>query len=151
MSDKPKFEMPDEEYGGDVSAVDAWQLLSDDPAAVLVDVRTKVEHQLIGKPVLDSLSKEPIYVEWVTMDGVNPDFVAEVEAALESAGVAKDAPVIFMCQSGGRSKIAAMQLAKQGFSRSLNLADGFEGALDEKQHRNSVDGWKVADLPWQQT
>jgi rhodanese-related sulfurtransferase len=56
-----------------------------------------------------------------------------------------------MCQSGGRSKIAAKQCAELGYTASYNIAEGFEGDLDEHNHRNSVSGWKVAGLPWVQS
>lgn len=152
MAEKPaEWKMPEGEYAGDVTAREAWDALARDPAAVLVDVRTQVEWQLIGKPDLSSIEREPIYLQWVTMQGVNQDFVEELQVALNERGVAKDASVYFMCQSGGRSKMAAMQCAELGYASSYNIADGFEGALDEHQHRNSVSGWKVAGLPWAQT
>jgi rhodanese-related sulfurtransferase len=152
MAEKPsQWKMPEGEYAGDVTAAEAWDLLAGSPAAVLVDVRTQVEWQLIGKPDLSSIDREPIYLQWVTMQGVNQNFVEELGGALEQRNVAKDTPIFFMCQSGGRSKMAAMQCAELGYAASYNIADGFEGALDEHQHRNSVDGWKVAGLPWTQT
>ena len=95
--------MPDGDYAGDVTAAEAWHALTGDAAAVLVDVRTEVEWNLIGKPDLSSLDKEPIFLQWVKMGGVNKNFVPELQAALQERGVAKDAPVYFMCQSGGRS------------------------------------------------
>jgi len=150
-SKPPKWEMPAGEYAGDVTARDAWDVLAQDPAAVLIDVRTSVEWQLIGKPDLSSIEREPIYLQWVTMQGVNQNFVEELQAALNERGAAKDAAVYFMCQSGGRSKMAAMQCAELGYAASYNIAEGFEGALDEHQHRNSVSGWKVAGLPWKQS
>jgi rhodanese-related sulfurtransferase len=151
MAEKPsEWRMPEGEYAGDVTAAEAWDLLAGSPSAVLVDVRTQVEWQLIGKPDLSSIDREPIYLQWVTMKGVNQNFVEELGAALEQRNVAKDAPIFFMCQSGGRSKMAAMQCAELGYAVSYNIADGFEGALDEHQHRNSVSGWKVAGLPWTQ-
>ena len=150
-SKPPSFDMPDGEYAGDVTAQEAWEALAADPNAVLVDVRTKVEWQLIGKPDLSSIDGEPVYLQWVTMQGVNQKFVEELEAALAERDIAKDAPVYFMCQSGGRSKMAAMQCAALGYSASYNIAEGFEGDLDEHQHRNSVSGWKVAGLPWTQS
>ena len=85
------------------------------------------------------------------MGGVNKNFVAELQAVLQEQGVATDAPVLFMCQSGGRSKMAAMQCTELGYTRCYNIADGFEGDLDDHRHRNSVSGWKVAGLPWYQT
>lgn len=150
-SKPPQFDMPEGDYAGDLTAREAWDELAKNPAAVLVDVRTKVEWQLIGKPDLSSIEHEPVYLQWVTMQGVNKAFVDELRAALEERGTAKDAPVYFMCQSGGRSKMAAMQCAELGYSASFNIAEGFEGDLDEHSHRNSISGWKVAGLPWTQS
>jgi len=152
MADKPSdWQMPEGDYAGDVTAESAWGTLEQDPNAVLVDVRTKVEWQLIGKPDLSSIDREPIYLQWVTMDGVNKNFVAELKAALNEFDVPKDAPVFFMCQSGGRSKIAAQQCTELGYEVCYNIAEGFEGDLDEHGHRNSVSGWKVAGLAWRQS
>ncbi len=151
MAGKPPFDMPAGAYAGDVSCREAWEALERDPAAVLVDVRTQVEWQLIGKPDLTGIDKEPIYLQWVTMQGVNKDFVAELQEALEERGVAQDAPVYFICQSGGRSKMAAMQCTQLGYTRCYNMAEGFEGDLDAHQHRNSVSGWKFAGFPWVQS
>jgi len=150
-SKPPQFDMPDGDYAGDVTPAEAWDELAKNPGAVLVDVRTKIEWQLIGKPDLSSLEHEPVYLQWVTMQGVNAAFVDELRAALDERGTAKDAPVYFMCQSGGRSKMAAMQCAELGYTASFNIAEGFEGDLDEHRHRNSVSGWKVAGLPWTQS
>jgi rhodanese-related sulfurtransferase len=151
MAAKPPFDMPAGDYAGDVSCADAWTGLSDSQEAVLVDVRTQIEWQLIGKPDLTSLSKEPVYLQWVTMQGVNEDFVDELQAELDARGVSKGAPLYFMCQSGGRSKVAAMQCTALGYTQCFNIAEGFEGDLDEQQHRNSVSGWKVAGMPWMQS
>jgi rhodanese-related sulfurtransferase len=145
------WQMPEGDYAGDVKAAEVWETLAGDPAAVLVDVRTEVEWNLIGKPELSGIAKEPIFLQWVKMGGLNKNFVSELKAALEDRGVARDAPVYFMCQSGGRSKMAAMQCAALGYTRCYNIADGFEGDLDEHRHRNSVSGWKVAGLPWYQS
>lgn len=151
MAKYPEFKMPEGEYAGDVTAQQAWEALSENPSAVLVDVRTQVEWNLIGKPDLSPIDREPIYLQWVTMQGPNPDFLDELRAALEAREVAADAPVFFMCQSGGRSKVAAIQCTELGYSACYNIAEGFEGDLDERKHRNSVSGWKVAGLPWTQS
>jgi rhodanese-related sulfurtransferase len=152
MADKsPDWKMPEGDYAGDVAAKDAWQTLRTDPNAVLIDIRTKVEWQLIGKPDLSTIDKEPIYIEWVTMQGINKNFVDDLKGTLEERGVSTDTLLIFMCQSGGRSKVAAMQLTEIGYSACHNLAEGFEGDLDEHKHRNSVSGWKFAGLPWKQS
>jgi rhodanese-related sulfurtransferase len=153
MADQQQYggwKMPDGKYAGDVTAADAWASLSTDPAAVLVDVRTQVEWNLIGQPDLTGIGKEPIYLQWITAGGPNPNFVAELKAALDERNIPPDAPLYFMCQSGGRSKVSAMQCTELGYTACYNVADGFEGHLDEHQHRNSVNGWKVAGLPWRQ-
>jgi rhodanese-related sulfurtransferase len=147
----PEFQAPDGEYAGDLAAGDAWAILETDPDAVLVDVRTEVEWNLIGKPDLSGLSKEPVYLQWVTLQGVNADFEKQLDEALAQRQTKKAAPILFMCQSGGRSKISAIQCTGLGYQNCYNIADGFEGGLDEHQHRNSVSGWKVAGLPWTQT
>lgn len=146
----PGFRMPDGQYAGDVTAREAWQELERNPDALLVDVRTQVEWQLIGQPDLSSIGRDPLYLQWITAGGPNPNFVQELKTALEERGAGRDAPIYFMCQSGGRSKVAAMQCTELGFTRAYNIAEGFEGALDEQQHRNSISGWKVAGLPWTQ-
>ena len=145
------WKMPEGEYAGDVTAKDTWQALQEDPNAVLIDVRTKVEWQLIGQPDLSGVDKEPVYLQWVTTEGINKNFVTELKAALEERDVATDAPLYFMCQSGGRSKVAAMQCTELGYTACYNLAEGFEGDLDEHKHRNSVSGWKFSSLPWTQS
>ena len=145
------WQMNDGDYAGDVTAAVAWDVLESDPAAVLVDVRTEIEWTLIGKPDLQPIGKEPVYLQWVTMQGPNQSFVDELQAALAERQVSMDAAIYFMCQSGGRSKIAAKQCTELGYSKAFNIAEGFEGDLDDQQHRNSISGWKVSGLPWRQT
>ena len=56
----------------------AWQVLSADTQAVLLDVRSKVEYDYVGHPTgaLNIMWKD--YPDWQE----NPRFVAEVGAAL---------------------------------------------------------------------
>jgi len=138
-------------YAGDLDIYSAWSLLGDNGAAVLVDVRSDVEWQLIGKPDLASIDKVPIFLELVTVKGANPSFINDLVAELELRAVAKDDPILFLCRSGGRSRLAATECAAQGYSQCFNINEGFEGRLDSNQHRNSIDGWKVAGLPWVQS
>jgi len=151
MAKYPDFKMPDGEYAGDVTAREAWDVLAANPDALLIDVRTQVEWNLIGRPDLSSISREPLYLQWVTLKGPNPDFVKELDEALKERAIGKKAPLFFMCQSGGRSKISAMQCTELGYTACNNIAEGFEGDLDEHQHRNSINGWKASRLPWKQT
>jgi len=151
MASKPAdWKMPEGDYAGDVTAQTAWDDLAANPNAVLVDVRTQAEWNLVGKPDLSSIGQEPIYLQWVTTQGLNKNFVAELQAELEARSVAKDTPIYIICQSGGRSKIAAIQCTELSYTAAYNVAEGFEGALDEHKHRNTISGWKVAGLPWTQ-
>ena len=50
--------MSEETYAGDLSVKQAWDLLSENPKAQLVDVRTDAEFAYVGSPDLSSLGKE---------------------------------------------------------------------------------------------
>jgi rhodanese-related sulfurtransferase len=135
-------------YAGDVSPSDAWQLLSENKDAVLVDVRTTAEWNYVGVPDLSQLGKQPVLLEWQvypTMQ-VNADFVA----ALSKNGIGGERPVLFLCRSGVRSKAAAQAMTQAGATRCYNISDGFEGPMDKAGHRGAVAGWKQSGLPWQQ-
>ena len=129
---------------------EAWALLGSERTAQLVDVRTRAEWNFVGKPDLSGLGRQAHFVEWQDFPAgtPDPDFVAKAGAAL-TAG--KDAPVLFLCRSGVRSRAAAIAMTAAGYSRAYNVAGGFEGDLDDKRHRGSKNGWKVAGLPWIQT
>lgn len=151
MAKYPDFKMPEGPYAGDITAKQAWEELERNPGALLVDLRTPVEWNLIGKPDLSSIDREPLYLDWVGCQGKEPGFRARLQAELDRLSVSRDAPIFFMCQSGGRSKVAAIDCTAMGYTGAHNIAEGFEGELDEHQHRNSISGWKVAGLPWRQS
>ena len=56
-------------YAGDITPLEAWKLLSDNPQAVLVDVRTDAEWRFVGVPDLSSLGRDVVYIEWNTSEG----------------------------------------------------------------------------------
>jgi len=140
--------LSDKSYAGDISPKQAWDILADNPKATLVDVRTDAEFAYVGNPDLSSLGKQVLRVYWKVFPAmeVNPNFVAEVG----KTGVAKDAPLLFLCRSGVRSRDAAVAMTAAGFKECYNVADGFEGDKDATGHRGTVNGWKVAGLPWAQ-
>lgn len=136
------------DYAGDLDPRTAWGLLADDPSAVLVDVRTRAEWQWVGAADLSELDKRVLGVEWVSSGGEpNPRFLDQ----LDEAGVAPDSPVLFLCRSGGRSAAAAGAATAAGYGAAYNVAEGFEGDLDDAGHRGTVGGWKVAGLAWRQS
>jgi rhodanese-related sulfurtransferase len=136
---------------GEVDPAEAFGRLRADPRALLVDVRTKIELALLGSPDLGAPDRTPLHAEWMTQQGPNPRFVAELKALLANRGATTDTPLYFMCRSGGRSRMAAGQLAAEGFTACYNVAEGYEGDLDAHGHRNSVSGWRARGLPWRQT
>ncbi len=127
-------------YAGGVPPELAWSLVSAGQA-VLVDVRSAEERKFVGH-VPDSL-----HVPWATGTALtrNPRFVRELEAK-----TGKDARVLLLCRSGKRSALAAEAAARAGFTQAFNVLEGFEGEIDENQHRGGQDGWRFHALPWVQ-
>ena len=140
-------------YAGDVAPREAWDALSSDERAILVDVRTRAEWSFVGVPQLAEIGKKPITLEWQVFPSmsVNPDFVDVLDGALTKAGITRDASIYFLCRSGVRSKHAAIAMTEAGWARCFNIASGFEGPPDPAGHRGTVDGWKAQGLPWTQT
>ena len=136
-------------YAGDISAEEAWEKLTADKRAQLVDVRTLAEWNFVGIPDLSSLGRQAHCIEWQQFpSGMrNPGFVADAAKVLGD----KDAPVMLLCRSGARSRAAAIALTEAGYTSAFNVAGGFEGDADEDGHRGNRDGWKVANLPWRQS
>jgi rhodanese-related sulfurtransferase len=137
----------------DVDPATVWLALSQQPNAVIVDVRTTAEWSFVGLPDVSSLGKAPFKVEWQTFPSmvVNPNFVADLTSVLSAEGVDKDAPIYYLCRSGARSKAAAQAMIQAGWSNAYNIAGGFEGGLDPASRRGTVNGWKAAGLPWNQS
>ncbi len=139
---------PGNGYAGDATPEQTWQILSENADAVLIDVRSEAEWTFVGIPDLVAIGKQTKLVAlqtFPTMD-VNPDFAKQAE----DTGIKKDAPVLFICRSGQRSRNAAIILAQRGYERSYNVAEGFEGSLDGDCHRGGSGGWKFRGLPWVQ-
>jgi rhodanese-related sulfurtransferase len=140
-------------YAGDIGLAEAWDVLSSDAKAQLVDVRTLAEWNFVGLPDMASLGRPVHCIEWQSFPTMqaNPDFVSDTSKAVLAAGADRDAPLLFICRSGARSRAAAMAMTGAGFTKALNVAGGFEGDLDGMRHRGQVNGWKAAGLPWKQS
>lgn len=135
-------------YAGDVSAREAWDALTANPAAVLIDVRTQPEWVFSGLPNLSALGKKTLPVSWKiypTME-VNAAFVEQVKASVPNA----DTAIYFLCKTGGRSTDAAIAMTAAGYTQCYNISAGFEGDRDEHGHRGTINGWKATSLPWEQ-
>ena len=129
-------------YAGALLPKEAAALLEQEPNAKLVDVRTKAEWEYVGRV------PSAVEIEWNHYpSGRNPQFAEQLQAAVED----KNAPVMFLCRSGGRSNAAAATAAQLGYKLAFNVLEGFEGDVDENGHRNSKGGWRAAGLPWRQS
>jgi rhodanese-related sulfurtransferase len=137
-------------YAGDITPLEAWKLLSDNPRAVLVDVRTEAEWRFVGVPDLSSLGREVVYIEWNATDGTrNETFADDLKERVPPAAADEERPVVFLCRSGNRSIGASEIATAMGIAPSYNVLDGFEGQLDANGHRGET-GWRAVGLPWKQ-
>ena len=140
-------------YAGDVSAGATWDGLAQSPDATLIDVRTRAEWAYVGTPVLTSLGKAPLLLEWdeFPSGALVSDFVGRLKAELDKRGIPKDARLYFICRSGNRSRQAAMLATDAGYSHAYNVEFGFEGRLGPDRHRGTAGSWKAEGLPWVQS
>ena len=118
--------------------------------AVLIDIRSTIEHQFVGHPV------DAVHIPW--SDGPdwarNDNFVTDVQSLLyakNSQDEPKQQPVVLMCRSGARTQSAGAALIDAGFTNVAHVSDGFEGDKDSNHHRGNINGWRFFNLPWVQT
>ena len=149
----------------------AWNLYVDSKEAyamkqklgdkmLFIDVRDPIEIMFTGftdvvdinipfKLTIGSVwnDKKPVFLMTV-----NPDFEAEIAAALEARGLTKEVPVVIMCRSGGtRGAPAIKYLENKGYKQVYVVTDGFEGGKIKDGDRKNwrlKNGWKNSGLPW---
>lgn len=129
-------------YAGALTPTEVNEVLSLEPRAKLVDVRTRAELDWVGR-VPGALEVELLGYPG---NALNALFAQQLEAA-----TGKDSLLLLMCRSGGRSNMAATQLTALGFSQCYNMLEGFEGDRDASGQRNRMAGWRAAGLAWQQS
>jgi rhodanese-related sulfurtransferase len=133
-------------YAGDVTPVDAYGLLTASPDTVLIDVRSPAELSYVGLPDLGDIGKQLVTVPW------HPRLTGEqLTDQLAAVGVQPTDQLLFICRSGVRSRSAATLATRMGYTKSYNVAYGFEGDLDAAGHRGTLAGWKFDGLPWKQS
>jgi rhodanese-related sulfurtransferase len=126
-------------YAGALTPQEAFEVMQKTEHAKLVDVRSSAELDLVGKVPAAT------HIEWAFYPGMlkNPDFAAQLNMQVD-----KEALVIFMCRTGGRSHNAAAIAAEMGFAEAYNMLEGFEGEANADKQRTLINGWKHAGLPW---
>ena len=121
--------------------------LSENPDAVLIDVRTSAEHKYVGFP------ENSILIPWFDEPDLNSDPSAFCEAVNNHLSDRSDilgTELILICRSGFRSNEALKCLQSNGFTCVSHVASGFEGDIDENDHRGNLNGWRNDGMPWSQ-
>jgi len=126
----------------------AVERLQDNPQALFVDVRSKAEYKYVGFP------ENSILIPWID----DPDWEPNPEAFSDSVMQELDGrenllntEIILICRSGFRSNEALKCLENKGFIQVSHVASGFEGDLDENDHRGNLNGWRHDGMPWSQS
>ena len=123
---------------------EAHTFLQQNPSALFIDCRSEMEYLFVGHPV------GALHVAW--NDGpdweVNPHFVGQVKKLAGTNHAVR--PIVLICRSGNRSQEAGEALERAGFTKVYNVANGFEGEMNERHQRNSIAGWRFDGLPWEQ-
>jgi rhodanese-related sulfurtransferase len=121
--------------------------LNENPDAVLIDVRTSAEHKYVGFP------ENSILIPWFDEPDLNSDpsaFCKAVNNHLSDRIDILGTELILICRSGFRSNEALKCLQSNGFTCVSHVASGFEGDLDENDHRGNLNGWRNDGMPWSQ-
>ena len=126
-------------YAGELSPQEAFAILQQDSNAVLIDVRSQAELDLVGRV------PNTAHIEWAFYPGMiaNADFATQLQSQIN-----QNQTIIFMCRTGGRSHNAALVAQQLGYSQAYNMLEGFEGEANTAKQRTLINGWKHANLPW---
>ena len=126
----------------------AVERLQSNSQALFVDVRSKAEYKYVGFP------ENSILIPWID----DPDWEPNPEAfsdlvmlELDSRENLLNTEIILICRSGFRSNEALKCLENKGFTQVSHVASGFEGDLDENDHRGNLNGWRHDGMPWSQS
>jgi len=121
----------------------AWAQLQEKPDTLFVDVRMEIEYLYVGHP------PGVVNIPWYEYPQMSPQPMAFTEQVKREAG-REDRPVLLICRSGKRTVDAGLALEAAGFSDVAHVVHGFEGELDDRFHRGTLNGWRFDQLPWEQ-
>ena len=126
----------------------AVERLQSNSQALFVDVRSKAEYKYVGFP------ENSILIPWIDDPDWEPNpeaFSDAVMQELDGRENLSDTEIILICRSGFRSNEALKCLENKGFTQVSHVASGFEGDLDENDHRGNLNGWRHNGMPWTQS
>ncbi len=121
-----------------MSSLKAYEMLTIDNKAIIIDVRTSNEWQTVGVPQLSK--QQLIFLSWRLLPDMllNNHFTNQLMSHIKNV----ETNLLFLCRSGGRSYEAANLISSLGYTNCYNIIDGFEGGI------NGI-GWQRNNLPWQ--
>ena len=127
-----------------IDAEDAWNVLSIDEGAALIDVRTEYELDMLGHPNLSDLNRPVWHIEWRSdrLSAIKAHFVLQVEEALEDQPATH---LIFYCDDGRRA-LSAAQVVAAVFAKSDETLD--VSCIKPEPERVENNAWQAAGLPW---
>ena len=102
-----------------LTAAEAWDFLSNNDDAVLIDVRNESEWKN-GQPDVVSLKKTTILL---TISTDLDDFIHKLQNNVKNLSTS----LLLLCYSGIRSSIATTASEKAGYLNCYNISDGFAG------------------------
>ena len=126
----------------------AVERLQNNPQVLFVDVRSKAEFKYVGYP------ENSILIPWIDDPDWEPNpevFSDLVMQELDGRENLLNTEIILICRSGFRSNEALKCLENKGFTQVSHVASGFEGDLDENDHRGNLNGWRHDGMPWSQS
>jgi rhodanese-related sulfurtransferase len=126
----------------------AVEKLQNNPQALFIDVRSKAEYKYVGYP------ENSILIPWIDDPDWEPNpevFSDSVMQELDGCENLLNTEIILICRSGYRSNDALKCLENKGFTQVSHVASGFEGDLDENDHRGNLNGWRHDGMPWSQS
>ena len=126
----------------------AVERLQNNPQALFVDVRSKAEFKYVGYP------ENSILIPWIDDPDWEPNPEAFSDAVMQELDGRENllnTEIILICRSGYRSNEALKCLINKGFTQVSHVASGFEGDLDENDHRGNLNGWRHDGMPWSQS
>jgi len=109
----------------DIKPLEAWDMLVKNNDTILVDVRTNEEWQLSGYPNLDAIKARLIKLT------IDENFSDNLPLEIEN----KLTQILFVCQSGIRSKKAMILMNDIGYQNCYNVIGGAKL-------------WQESALPW---
>lgn len=129
---------------------EANEMVHSSKHAFLVDIRSSMEFLFVGHPV------GAVHVPWVDEPewDVDPNFTTNIRKLMlggaEEIEGRPSVPIILICRSGKRSKVAGDKLIEEGLTNVYHIDEGFEGDRDDKNQRGNLGGWRFRGLPWEQ-